>query len=106
MDSNDTDDAVVPETQDWTWVLAQVCDQCGADVSGPTFDRVLDLAREHIDRFVDLLTTGEGVRRRPTPSTWSVTEYGAHLRDVSRVFHARVQAIIDHDEPFYTEWLT
>jgi len=38
-------------------------------------------------------------RTRPSPTTWSPLEYGAHVRDVFALFARRVADIVTHDRP-------
>ncbi|HLS01727.1 MAG TPA: DinB family protein [Beutenbergiaceae bacterium] len=98
------DDAVTPESQDWTWVLTQQCPQCGANVGAVDAPEVLRLARDYLHRFRQLLDGSDEVRRRPSPGVWSPLEYGAHLRDVCGVFRTRVRAMLLHDESSYPDW--
>ena len=39
-----------------------------------------------------------------TPTTWSALEYGAHVRDVFRIFAARLALMLEHDEPRFADW--
>jgi DinB superfamily len=39
------------------------------------------------------------VRRSPAPGVWSALEYGAHVRDIFRVFDGRVRSALARDEP-------
>jgi len=42
--------------------------------------------------------------RRPEENTWSVLEYGCHVRDVHRVFAGRVQQMLEEDNPQFANW--
>jgi len=41
---------------------------------------------------------------RPAPDVWSVLEYGAHVRDVCRVFGARLSMMRGTDNPQFPNW--
>ncbi|WP_350271599.1 DinB family protein [Frondihabitans sucicola] len=44
------------------------------------------------------------VRQRPDDSTWSPLEYGAHVRDVFRVFDGRLALMLNEDAPTFENW--
>ena len=41
---------------------------------------------------------------RAVPGTWSVLEYGAHVRDVFEVFTARLELMLRQDNPTFANW--
>ena len=43
-------------------------------------------------------------RDRPAPTTWSTLEYGAHVRDVMRIFGARLDLLLTQDDPLFENW--
>jgi hypothetical protein len=97
------DDAITPDDKDWTWVLSRPCPQCGYDgaLVHPT-----DVG-EHIRRdATDWVTRLQrpGVAVRPTPSVWSVLEYGCHVRDVHRIFNHRVELMLSQEDPTFPNW--
>ncbi len=94
---------IVPDSKDWTWVLHERCPECGflaADVDpfdiGPTI-------RELAPRWVAALHRLDA-RERPAPTVWSVLEYGAHVRDVHRVFGERLHLMLTEDDPVFANW--
>ncbi|HEY3436228.1 MAG TPA: DinB family protein [Actinotalea sp.] len=97
------DDAIEPDTKDWTWVLTRPCDECGYDaasVAGPQVaDRVVDLA----ERWVEVLARPDATVR-PAPFVWSPLEYACHVRDVFGVFTGRVNLMLDQDDPTFPNW--
>lgn len=97
-------EALIPDTDDWTWVLRQPCPQCGADVRTISTSRVLEAAPRYVARFRARLEEDPGAGRRPEALKWSPLEYGAHLRDVSEVFRSRVRSMLLHEEPSYEDW--
>ena len=46
----------------------------------------------------------EGLTQRPAPRVWSPLEYGAHVRDVIRLFTERVAVIVSTDSPRFVGW--
>ena len=92
-----------PDTKDWTWVLAKACPECGftaADVEGSAIGQTV---RELAPRWVGALGR-EDARDRPAPTTWSTLEYGAHVRDVLRVFDGRLELLLTQDDPPFENW--
>ena len=43
-------------------------------------------------------------RVRPTPSVWSILEYGCHVRDVHRIFNHRVELMLAEEDPTFPNW--
>ena len=41
---------------------------------------------------------------RPAPEVWSPLEYGAHVRDVYRLFDARLALMLRKDDPTFDNW--
>lgn len=98
-----TSDDIQPDTKDWTWVLAQRCPECGftaADVDGPAIGGIV---RELAPRWVSALHRPDA-RDRPDATTWSTLEYGAHVRDVLRIFGGRLDLLLTQDDPLFDNW--
>src|SRR5688572_25029956 len=101
-------DGIVPDDKNWTWVLERPCPECGLDSR--------DIAPEHVARLLrDVTASWQGVLSgavdvpgdltvRPDPGTWSPLEYGCHVRDVFRVFAARLQLMLAQDNPLFANW--
>ncbi len=98
-----TNDEIQPDTKDWTWVLSERCPECGftaTDVDGPAIGgTVRDLA----PRWVSALHRPDA-RERPASTTWSTLEYGAHVRDVLRIFDGRLELLLTQDDPEFANW--
>lgn len=83
-------------------VPGYICEQCGF-----TSDLTEAAAREAVaqivigsDEFARRLRAPDAdLRARPTPETWSVLEYGCHLRDVLSVQRERVLLARRVDNP-------
>lgn len=94
---------IIPDDKNWTWVLDQVCPDCGFD--GPSVDlaQVADLVRANTTEWPALL--GEPlVGLRPTDDQWSALEYGCHVRDVFRLFDHRLERMLTEDGPRFANW--
>ncbi|MFT3900570.1 MAG: DinB family protein [Gordonia sp. (in: high G+C Gram-positive bacteria)] len=94
------------DTKDWSVFAAQRCDECGFDAS--TLDRdelapaVVSATADWADYLRDV--DEETARQRPAPQVWSPLEYGAHVRDVVRLFTDRVGQILTTDSPAFAGW--
>jgi hypothetical protein len=95
--------AIVPDTKNWTWVLDETCTECGYDGSTTEFREVPRLVRETAAAWPALLAAPD-VAVRPDDSTWSALEYGAHVRDVFRVFDERLALMLREDGPSFADW--
>lgn len=91
------------DTKDWTWVLERPCPDCGFDAGALPKTEIGTTARDVADRFVAFLA-GDDVRSRPDPETWSVLEYGCHIRDVYRVMDGRLQLVLAEDGARFENW--
>ncbi|MEV6280357.1 DinB family protein [Nocardia sp. NPDC051832] len=80
--------AIVPDDKNWTWVLEKTCPECGFDAPATPYDKVPALTRDYAARLAGALTRDDATVR-PDESTWSATEYAAHVRDVCRIFTYR-----------------
>ncbi len=94
---------IVPDSKNWTWVLDRACPECGYFVGelDPIF--VPDVVRQNAAVWQQVLA-GENVAVRTRDDRWSTLEYGAHVRDVFRVFHARISLMLNEDNPTFENW--
>ena len=98
-----TSEEIQPDSKDWTWVLSQRCPECGftaADVDGPSIGGTV---RDLTPRWVSALHRVDA-RERPAPTTWSTLEYGAHVRDVMRIFGGRLDLLLTQEDPLFDNW--
>jgi hypothetical protein len=98
-----TNEEIQPDTKDWTWVLSQRCPECGftaTDVDGPAIGATV---RDLSPRWASALHRADA-RDRPAPTTWSTLEYGAHVRDVMRIFGDRLSLLLAQDDPLFENW--
>ena len=94
---------ILPDTKDWTRVTRRPCPECGYDAAEIQDADVADALRKSTGSWPAVLA-GEGVRERPNDSTWSPLEYGAHVRDVLRLYHDRLALMMQSDDPLYPNW--
>lgn len=99
----ENDDAIEPDTKDWTWVITQSCDECGFDPSAVDPTEVPGQIRRNAAVWAGALEA-PGVHTRPRPSIWSPLEYGCHVRDVHRTFDRRVRLMLTTDVPVFPNW--
>ena len=97
-----SDDTVIPDDKDWTWVLTHPCAECGFDPARPVTEHLATL-EGHVLRWRDVLVRPD-VRERPAPGTWSPLEYACHVRDVLDVMASRALNIREEDTPTFPGW--
>ncbi|MQS12427.1 DinB family protein [Streptomyces kaniharaensis] len=98
-------DAIVPDSKDWTWVLERACPDCGLDTPSVVREDVAAMVRANAASWLAVLAGDEdGLRRRPSPEVWSGLEYACHVRDVFRLFHVRLNLMLDQDDPLFPNW--
>jgi hypothetical protein len=94
---------ITPDTKDWTWVIERPCDECGYDASSITPAAVARLIRSNAAAWPAVLARPD-VRDRPRDDVWSPLEYAAHVRDVLRLYRARLHLMLETDDPLYPNW--
>ena len=96
-------DAIAPDTKDWTWVLDRPCPECGFEAAAVAAEEVAPATERLTAPWSEVLAR-PGARERPAPDRWSPLEYGCHVRDVCRVFAGRVRLVLDHDGAEFENW--
>ncbi|MGH9270831.1 MAG: DinB family protein [Ilumatobacteraceae bacterium] len=96
-------DTVEPDTKDWTWVLTQVCPECGYDAARVDLARIPALVVAYGSRWQEVLARAD-VARRPRPGVWSPLEYACHVRDVFGLFDQRLRLMLTEDDPPFANW--
>jgi len=94
---------IAPDTKDWTWVLDQPCAECGFVATDVDRTQIGPTVRDLTPRWVGVLHR-PGAQERPDATTWSALEYGAHVRDVMRIFGERLQLMLERDDPQFANW--
>lgn len=94
---------IVPDTKDWTWVLTDLCPECGFDAAAVDVAAMGDLIRANAAAWPSLVCH-ERSGQRTRDDRWSALEYGCHVRDVYRIFDERLQLMLDQDAPAFANW--
>ena len=94
---------IEPDTKNWTWVLQRRCAECGFDATAIAARDVAAALRENAAAWPAVLGRHDAAVR-PDAATWSALEYGAHVRDVCRIFAVRLASMLDTDDPRFENW--
>ncbi len=94
---------ITPDTKNWTWVLDEVCPECGFDAAAVDLAKMGELVRANAAEWPPLLSS-EHARLRPTDGQWSALEYGCHVRDVFVLFDHRLARMLTEDGPRFANW--
>lgn len=92
-----------PDGKDWTWVLERPCPDCGFDAQAVSTRDFGRLTRDNVRSLLDRLDEPDATDR-PTDTTWSPGEYACHVRDVCRVFGARLGMMRGSTDPLFANW--
>jgi len=95
--------SVEPDTKDWTWVLERACPDCGLVAADVDPAAVPATVRALTPRWQAALARPDA-RTRPARGVWSTLEYGAHVRDVHRIFAERLRLVLEQDDPVFANW--
>jgi hypothetical protein len=94
---------IEPDGKDWTWVLHERCTECGFDAGRVAGPQIAANLRDNAARWPAVCARAD-VRIRPQPQVWSPLEYACHVRDVCRVFAARLDLMRTQDDPAFENW--
>jgi DinB superfamily len=94
---------IEPDVKDWTWVLAEACEECGFDAATADPTGVADAIRANAAGWEGVLASHDAAVR-PAANIWSPLEYACHVRDVHRLFNERVHLMLDQDDPQFANW--
>lgn len=94
------------DDKDWTWVLDEACGECGYEANslakaqlGPRIRAVAGEWREMLNRGMVVTQAPHGDR------TWSILEYGCHVRDVFELFNERLSLMLKKRKtPTFKDW--
>ncbi len=99
------DNTIVPDDKDWTWVLETACPECGFEAGELEVTEVGSMIRRNATEFAEVLSgPADVLRERRDPGKWSPLEYGAHVRDVYRLYLERLTMMLTADDPLYPNW--
>jgi hypothetical protein len=92
----------------WQWARAQTerCPQCGEDASSidhaQLSDALLDAARAW--RTFLAAADEQYLRAIPGPGIFSPMQYGAHVRDIQRVYGDRILLMVREESPVFAQF--
>jgi DinB superfamily len=95
---------ITPDGKDWTWVLKRPCPECGFDSAAILSGDVAELIRANASAWREVLARPTGLTVRPSDNRWSSLEYACHVRDVFRLYDARLELMLTEDNPTYPNW--
>ncbi|MCK0114118.1 DinB family protein [Ornithinimicrobium sp. F0845] len=98
-----TEEAIEPDTKDWTWTVERVCPECGFDASQVQASELPSVIRGVTAPWGQRLAAADA-RQRPVPTTWSPLEYACHIHEVLEVFRGRFELILAEDNPSLPNW--
>jgi hypothetical protein len=94
---------ITPDGKDWTWVLERRCPECGFEASSFERELIASMILTNAAQWQRVLRA-PNVRQRPSDNVWSPLEYGCHVRDVYRIYDARLERMLTEDNPQYANW--
>jgi hypothetical protein len=94
---------IIPDAQDWSWVLERLCPECGFDAAAFPAEEAGQRVRDDAVRWRHVLTHPDA-EARPDATTWSATEYACHVRDVADLFAGRLHLMLTEDDPRFASW--
>jgi hypothetical protein len=93
----------VRDDKDWTWVLRDLCTECGFEAASMNLADLAEYTRIVVAAFVVALVQPD-VAERPAPDVWSPLEYACHVRDVCTRFDERLHLMLTQDDPLWANW--
>lgn len=94
------------DDKDWTWVLSELCGECGYEVRDFDVTSMPELLRTTAAEWVEILesTPEDRLRQRPRSDRWAALEYACHVRDVFSIYNYRLGLMLNEDGPHYPNW--
>ena len=100
--------AIVPDDKDWTWVITDQCPECGFVGRDHDPTTTSEIIRKHREIWTSVLVgeiaAQQDPRVRLRRDYWSPLEYACHVRDVCRIYNARLLRMVHEDDPLYANW--
>lgn len=92
-----------PDEKDWTWVLDDLCEECGFEAAAMDLADLPEYTRVVVAAFVAALLRSDATER-PASDVWSPLEYACHVRDVCLLYDERLQLMLKQDDPLWANW--
>ena len=92
----------------WQWARAQseTCPQCGENASDMERDLLGPALLESADAWRNFLLDADDayLRNVPAPGVFSPIQYGAHVRDIQRVYGDRILLMLQESNPVFPQF--
>lgn len=92
----------------WQWARAQTerCPQCGEDASSIDHAQLGNALLEAAGAWRAFLTSADEryLRTCPGPGIFSPLQYGAHVRDIQRVYGDRILLMVREENPVFPQF--
>jgi hypothetical protein len=92
----------------WQWARAQTeqCPQCGLHPGAMEQAQLGGVLLESAAQWRDFLVTADDtyLRAIPGPGIFSPIQYGAHVRDIQRVYGDRILLMLQEDSPVFPQF--
>lgn len=94
---------IVPDGKDWTFVLREVCSECGQDMRGLSPQDAVEQLPGVVERYAAVLDRPEA-RTRNNPARWSDQEYVVHVAEMLEVMSGRLDLMLEQSDPGFPNW--
>jgi DinB superfamily len=92
----------------WQWARAQTdrCPQCGHHPAAMERDTLGAQLMESAQSWRNFLMEADDpyLRTAPAPGIFSPAQYGAHVRDILRVYGDRILIMLEEDDPVFPQF--
>lgn len=92
----------------WQWprIARDACPQCGMYAAALPREALGPLLLESVVAWQEFLASADepSLRTNPEPGVFSPIQYGAHVRDIMRVYGDRIQLAIAEDNPTFPQF--
>src|SRR3984957_5357000 len=92
----------------WQWARAQTdrCPQCGHHPAAMERDTLGTQLMESAESWRSFLMEADDsyLRTVPAPGVFSPVQYGAHVRDILRVYGDRILIMLEEDDPVFPQF--
>lgn len=94
---------IVPDDKDWTFVLHEVCPECGVDVRTLSVQETVAQMPQVVKRYQSVLER-PGAATRRNPARWSDQEYVVHVAEMLEVMLGRLDLMLEQADPGFPNW--
>lgn len=94
---------IVPDQKNWTFVLDEVCSECGYDVRSISPRDVIEQLPDGVERYLQALARPQA-RLRTIPTRWSDQEYVTHVAHMLVIMTERLDLMLSQEQPTFPNW--